>query len=135
MEHEHHHSSSHNHPSGQNFTCPMHPEVIKPGPGKCPKCGMDLVPVADTESKDEHHHTDAPAHKHDDHAADQDHASHAAHDKHAGHHTHDFLRRFWVCLVITIPILLLSHMIQQWLGFEIRFPGDKYVLLALSTFI
>ena len=135
MEHEHHHSSSHNHPPGHNFTCPMHPEVIKPGPGKCPKCGMDLVPVADTESKDEHHHTDAPAHKHDDHPEDQDHASHAAHDKHAGHHTHDFLKRFWVCLVITIPILLLSHMIQQWLGFEIRFPGDKYVLLALSTFI
>ncbi len=27
----------------------MHPEVIKPGPGKCPICGMDLVPVEQTE--------------------------------------------------------------------------------------
>jgi P-type Cu2+ transporter len=57
------------------------------------------------------------------------------HDKHAGHHTEDFLKRFWICLVVTVPILLLSHMIQQWLGFEIRFPGDKYVLLTLSSFI
>ncbi len=27
------------------YTCPMHPEVRQPGPGKCPKCGMTLVPV------------------------------------------------------------------------------------------
>ena len=26
------------------YTCPMHPEVVRDGPGKCPKCGMDLVP-------------------------------------------------------------------------------------------
>jgi hypothetical protein len=26
------------------YTCPMHPEVRRPGPGKCPKCGMDLIP-------------------------------------------------------------------------------------------
>ena len=29
----------------QQFTCPMHPEVIKDAPGHCPKCGMELVPV------------------------------------------------------------------------------------------
>src|SRR5581483_9411641 len=29
----------------QDFTCPMHPEVHSPTPGKCPKCGMDLVPA------------------------------------------------------------------------------------------
>ena len=52
------------------------------------------------------------------------------HDKHAGHHTHDFLKRFWVCLLLTIPVLLLSHMIQQWLGFEIKFIGEKYLLLT-----
>ncbi len=27
------------------YTCPMHPEIILDGPGKCPKCGMNLVPV------------------------------------------------------------------------------------------
>ena len=35
--------------SVQKWTCPMHPDVIQDKPGKCPKCGMDLVPVkADT---------------------------------------------------------------------------------------
>ncbi|WP_439558358.1 copper-translocating P-type ATPase [Dyadobacter sp.] len=60
---------------------------------------------------------------------------HSDHDKHAGHHTEDFLKRFWICLVITVPILLLSHMIQQWAGFNWTFAGDQYVLLALSTII
>jgi RND family efflux transporter MFP subunit len=32
----------------QLYTCPMHPDVISDKPGKCPKCGMNLVPVADT---------------------------------------------------------------------------------------
>ncbi|MGD0744675.1 MAG: efflux RND transporter periplasmic adaptor subunit [Verrucomicrobiota bacterium] len=31
----------------QLYTCPMHPDVISDKPGKCPKCGMNLVPVAD----------------------------------------------------------------------------------------
>jgi RND family efflux transporter MFP subunit len=32
----------------QLYTCPMHPDVISDQPGKCPKCGMDMVPVTDT---------------------------------------------------------------------------------------
>ena len=32
----------------QLYTCPMHPDVISDKPGQCPKCGMTLVPVADT---------------------------------------------------------------------------------------
>ncbi len=32
-------------PVAQKYTCPMHPEVISDKPGKCPKCGMNLVPV------------------------------------------------------------------------------------------
>ena len=31
--------------SGTQFTCPMHPEIIKDEPGSCPICGMDLVPL------------------------------------------------------------------------------------------
>ena len=31
--------------TAQKYTCPMHPEVISDQPGKCPKCGMNLVLV------------------------------------------------------------------------------------------
>jgi hypothetical protein len=32
--------------TAQKYTCTMHPEVVQDGPGKCPKCGMELVPKA-----------------------------------------------------------------------------------------
>ena len=47
----------------------------------------------------------------------------------------DFKKRFYVSLVVTIPILLLSPMIQQWFNIGITFKGSGYVLLGLSTFI
>ncbi len=56
----------------------------------------------------------------------------------SGHHTmmvQDFKRRFWVSLAVMIPILVLSPMIQMFLGVDWRFPGDSYILLALSTFL
>src|SRR5450759_5399469 len=31
--------------SGTRYTCPMHPEIVRDGPGSCPKCGMTLVPI------------------------------------------------------------------------------------------
>jgi len=51
------------------------------------------------------------------HAMHNMHAEHheGGHDKHAGHHTADFWKRFIVCTIISIPVLALSHMIQQWL--------------------
>ncbi|MFU8842339.1 MAG: copper-translocating P-type ATPase [Bacteroidales bacterium] len=65
------------------------------------------------------------------------HAEHAdgGHDKHAGHNVADFWKRFIISSFVTVPVLALSHMIQEWLGFELAFPGDKYVLAILSTFI
>ncbi len=49
----------------------------------------------------------------------------------------DFRRRFWISLAITVPILLLSPLIQGALGLEetLRFPGDSYLLLAFSTLV
>ncbi len=74
--------------------------------------------------------------QHKQEAAQQHHnADEHVFQKHAGHHTGDFLKRFWICLLVTIPILLLSKMIQHWFGFHISFVGDKYILLALGTFI
>lgn len=63
------------------------------------------------------------------------------HDKgHHDHHAHmvsDFKRRFWVSLIVTIPILILSPMIQHFLGLgeSIRFFGDQYVLFGLSSVV
>jgi hypothetical protein len=31
-------------PAAASYTCPMHPEIVRPEPGRCPKCGMKLVP-------------------------------------------------------------------------------------------
>lgn len=58
------------------------------------------------------------------------------HHDHHGHMIEDFKKRFWISLVITIPILLLSPLVQQFLGLKetLRFNGDIYVLFALSSF-
>lgn len=64
-----------------------------------------------------------------------EHEGHAGHDAHAGHSTADFWKRFLVSTIVSIPVLAISPMIQQWLGFDLRFPGDKYALFVLSTFI
>ncbi len=79
----------------------------------------------------EHQHT---SHDHSKHSMNSP-MGQEGHDKHAGHHVADFWKRFVVCVVISIPVLALSHMIQQWFGFELAFAADKYVLAVLSTFI
>jgi len=54
-----------------------------------------------------------------------------------GHHKmlEDFKKRFKISLLITVPILLLSPMIQSFFGFTLEFTGSKYILFALSTII
>ena len=65
-----------------------------------------------------------------------DHAKHS-HSEHEGHTIEGFKKRFWISIVITIPILILSPMIQHFLGLKeaFRFNGDIYVLFALSSFV
>lgn len=82
----------------------------------------------------EHHHTSHTGHEHHEHDKHKGHDG-GGHDKHAGHNVSDFWKRFIVCSIVSIPVLALSHMIQQWLRFEFDFNGDKYVLATLSTFI
>src|SRR3546814_15128104 len=67
-------------------------------------------------------------------------SSGSTHADHAGGHDHgamiaDYRRRFWVTLVLTPPVLLLSPMIQHWLGLAetISFPGDGLLLFALRS--
>jgi Cu2+-exporting ATPase len=47
----------------------------------------------------------------------------------------DFKKRFKISLVITVPILLLSPMIQSFFGYTFDFAGSKYLLFLLSTII
>src|ERR1035437_9304731 len=58
---------------------------------------------------------------------------------HEGHnHTMmiaDFKKRFYVVLLLTIPIMLLSAMIQQFIGINWQFTGSSYILFALSTIV
>ncbi len=95
--------------SFQRFTCPMHPQIVQDAPGKCPLCGMTLVPL--TKPKDG--------------------ATHSSHSSGIA----DFKKRFYVVLALTIPVMLLSEMIQHWLNIHIVFPGSKYLLLALSSVV
>lgn len=69
---------------------------------------------------------------------DHDNGNHEGHEDHQDHHAmmvEDFKRRFFFSLIITIPILLLSPMIQGFLGVDWRFIGDSYILFALSTIL
>lgn len=59
---------------------------------------------------------------------------------HAGHDHHkmminDFRRRFYVTLIITIPVMMLSPMIQHWFGFTIEFSNSVYMLFFLSSLV
>ncbi|HQS07169.1 MAG TPA: HAD-IC family P-type ATPase, partial [Daejeonella sp.] len=76
---------------------------------KCPLCGMSLVPIAKS-------------------------TSHGGHEAHSSGIT-DFKKRFYVVLVLTVPIMLLSEMIQHWLNIHISFQGSSYVLLILSSIV
>ncbi len=102
MEHQH---------TIQKYTCPMHPQIIRDEPGKCPLCGMTLEPMKMT-------------------TAD-------AHGKHLNHTgmIADFQKRFYVVLALTVPIMLLSPMIQQFMGVNWQFQGSSYLLFALSTVV
>jgi len=85
-EHHHHGDAAQKHPeapasaaaAGAQYTCPMHPEVLKPVPGDCPICGMALVPVAGT------------AAEHDD------------------SELRDLTRRMWIGVVLSIPMVILA---------------------------
>lgn len=64
---------------------------------------------------------------------------HGHHD-HTSHHAHmvaDFRRRFWICLVLSVPVVALAPMIQTWLGLRdsLRFPGDSYIQFAFATIV
>jgi Cu+-exporting ATPase len=63
---------------GQKYTCPMHPEIVRDGPGSCPICGMALEPVTVSLEPEENHELK------------------------------DMTRRFWIAVVLAIPVFALG---------------------------
>ena len=91
---------------GAIYTCPMHPEIRQVGPGGCPICGMALDPLEFT--------AEAPP----------------------NHELADMSRRFWIGLVLTLPVFVLemgSHV--PWLGLGRLLPEQwsVWIQFALST--
>jgi Cu+-exporting ATPase len=87
------------------YTCPMHPEVRQVGPGSCPKCGMALEPLEITA------------------------------DEGPNHELIDMTRRFWVSLVLTVPVLGLAmgEMLGPALVGALGAGATLWVQLALSA--
>src|SRR5947199_2249646 len=88
------------------YTCPMHPEVEQGHPGACPKCGMTLG--AKAVGGEEHEHGE----------------------------TRSLSRKFWIALVLTIPVLFLAmgHAIPGW-EIDSIIPNQigKWIEFALTT--
>ncbi len=65
------------------------------------------------------------------------HDAHAGgHDKHAGHSVAMFRDKFWLSLALTIPVLVWSMDLQEWLGYEApTFPGSEWLPPILGTIV
>lgn len=97
--------------SSANFVCPMHPEQTSDKPGMCPECHMALEKTKKPRDSNEH-------------------------DKHSGHSPNIFKKKFWVSLILSLPIIYLSETIQNLFNFQaINFSGDQYLPAALGLII
>ncbi|ROT33491.1 heavy metal translocating P-type ATPase [Micromonospora sp. HM5-17] len=76
-------------------------------------------------------------HKHHaDHAGAAGHGgAHQGHDKHAGHDPELFRRKFWLSLALTVPIVVTSHMVMDWFGYRLDFPGMSWLGPVLGSVV
>ncbi|MBS7542203.1 heavy metal translocating P-type ATPase [Ancylobacter oerskovii] len=92
-------------PEGTEYTCPMHPEIRQIGPGSCPICGMALEPVL------------------------------VSLDDGPNHELIDMVRRFWIGLVLTLPVFALemgSHLVPA-LHHLVPPETSSWIQLVLAT--
>lgn len=95
----------------------MHPNVRQSMPGMCPECGMNLV-----EAKNK--------------VPDGGHPVKSPHGDHGAGSTNIFARKFWVSLVLTIPIVIYSPLPQTFLGWSPPdFPGSDLIPSLLGTIV
>lgn len=91
----------------------MHPEITRDTPGICPECGMSLVSAKDHKNHER-----------------------VEHDKHAGHSTEMFLRKFWVSLILTVPVVLYAEVVQKIFGWSPPvFSGSAYAPLIFGSIV
>ena len=110
----HNHNTMQEKELGTIYTCPMHPEIRQDKPGMCPECGMQLVPAKKKKAD----------------------MNHGTHDKHAGHSTAMFLRKFWVSLILTIPVVLYADVLKTIFKWSLpTFPGLEYMPLVLGSIV
>jgi Cu2+-exporting ATPase len=82
------------------------------------------------------HEAHAAHDKHEEHAGPDKHESHAAHDKHEGHSPEMFRSRFWLSLLLTLPVVYWSAHVQELLGFTApEFPGSAWIPPILGTVV
>ncbi|MET7278944.1 heavy metal translocating P-type ATPase [Kribbella sp. NPDC005582] len=74
-------------------------------------------------------------HHHEAHTGHGAAGAHAGHDKHAGHDPEMFRRKFWLSLLLTLPIVATSHMVMDWFGYTLDFPGMSWVGPVLGSFV
>lgn len=110
------------------YTCPMHSEVVRHEPGKCPGCGMDLIPKDKGSVGSEHAGHDMSKMSHMDHEAAM------TNPQMAKQMEADMRKRFWISFVLSIPIFLLSPVGANFLGIHLFSPQvTNWLLFALTT--
>lgn len=110
------------------YTCPMHPEVKKSEPGKCPGCGMDLIP--EIVSLEALQHTEHQMQE----MSHMDHEAAMTNPQMAKKMEADMRRRFLVSFVLSIPIFFLSPVGEAL--FNYSFPASfpvNWILFVLTT--
>src|SRR5919197_4452215 len=63
------------------------------------------------------------------------HDHHGGHDKHAGHDPEMFRRKFWLSLVLSLPVVATSEMVMDWFGYQLDFPGRSLVGPVLGSVV
>jgi P-type Cu2+ transporter len=104
---------------------------------KCELCGMNATQMAVDDMGVRHHYCDHHAKQHQSESHDHsNYDEHKNHDKHAGHSPEMFRDKFWLSLVLTIPTVLYSEMIQHWLNFSMpTFTGSYYIPFIFGTIL